>query len=114
VHPAATKLDEEEDVEPVAKTVSTVKKSHASMLAASPRMNSRQETPALWPAGPSPASCRSLRIVVVATAEALDVSEPSFRTAAGTVAVLAGAEGLFRRPPRPNGRSPAGAPRSSR
>ena len=38
----------------VAKTVSTVKKSHASMLAAWARMNSRQETPALWPAGPRP------------------------------------------------------------
>jgi small neutral amino acid transporter SnatA (MarC family) len=31
--------------------------------------------------------------------EALDVSEPSFRLAAGTVAVLAGAADLFRRPP---------------
>jgi small neutral amino acid transporter SnatA (MarC family) len=33
--------------------------------------------------------------------EALDISEPSFRTAAGIVAVLAGAADLFRRPPRP-------------
>jgi small neutral amino acid transporter SnatA (MarC family) len=33
--------------------------------------------------------------------DALDVSEPSFRTAAGIVAVLAGAADLFRRPPRP-------------
>jgi len=34
--------------------------------------------------------------------EALDVSEPSFRVAAGVVAVLAGAADLFRRPPRPD------------
>ena len=33
--------------------------------------------------------------------DALDVSEPSFRTAAGIVAVLAGAADIFRRPPRP-------------
>ena len=33
--------------------------------------------------------------------EALDVSEPSFRVAAGIVAVLAGAADLFRRPPSP-------------
>jgi small neutral amino acid transporter SnatA (MarC family) len=33
--------------------------------------------------------------------EALDVSEPSFRIAAGVVAVLAGAVDLFRRPPSP-------------
>ncbi len=33
--------------------------------------------------------------------EALDVSEPSFRVAAGIVAVLAGAIDLFRRPPPP-------------
>jgi small neutral amino acid transporter SnatA (MarC family) len=33
--------------------------------------------------------------------EALDVSEPSFRVAAGIVAGLAGAADLFRRPPRP-------------
>lgn len=33
--------------------------------------------------------------------EALDVSEPSFRIAAGGVAALAGAADLFRRPPRP-------------
>jgi small neutral amino acid transporter SnatA (MarC family) len=33
--------------------------------------------------------------------DALDVSEPSFRIAAGIVAVLAGAGDLFRRPPRP-------------
>jgi small neutral amino acid transporter SnatA (MarC family) len=33
--------------------------------------------------------------------DALDVSEPSFRTAAGIVAVLAGAADLFRRPPPP-------------
>jgi small neutral amino acid transporter SnatA (MarC family) len=33
--------------------------------------------------------------------DALDVSEPSFRTAAGVVAVLAGAADLFRRPPSP-------------
>jgi small neutral amino acid transporter SnatA (MarC family) len=33
--------------------------------------------------------------------EALDVSEPSFRLAAGIVAVLAGVGDLFRRPPRP-------------
>jgi small neutral amino acid transporter SnatA (MarC family) len=33
--------------------------------------------------------------------EALDVSEPSFRTAAGIVAGLAGAADLFRRPPPP-------------
>jgi small neutral amino acid transporter SnatA (MarC family) len=34
--------------------------------------------------------------------EALDVSDPSFRVAAGVVAVLAGAADLFRRPPRPD------------
>ncbi len=33
--------------------------------------------------------------------EALDVSEPSFRTAAGVVAALAGAVDVFRRPPPP-------------
>jgi small neutral amino acid transporter SnatA (MarC family) len=33
--------------------------------------------------------------------DALDVSAPAFRTAAGTVAVLAGASDLIRRPPRP-------------
>ena len=33
--------------------------------------------------------------------DALDVSAPSFRTAAGIVAVLAGAADLFRRPPSP-------------
>jgi small neutral amino acid transporter SnatA (MarC family) len=33
--------------------------------------------------------------------EALDVSEPSFRVAAGIVAGLAGAADLFRRPPAP-------------
>jgi small neutral amino acid transporter SnatA (MarC family) len=33
--------------------------------------------------------------------DALDVSEPSFRTAAGIVAGLAGAADLFRRPPPP-------------
>jgi small neutral amino acid transporter SnatA (MarC family) len=33
--------------------------------------------------------------------EALDVSEPSFRLAAGMVAALAGAADLFRRPPPP-------------
>jgi small neutral amino acid transporter SnatA (MarC family) len=33
--------------------------------------------------------------------EALDVSEPSFRIAAGVVAILAGATDLFRRPPAP-------------
>ncbi len=33
--------------------------------------------------------------------DALDVSEPSFRMAAGLVAVLAGAADLFRRPPQP-------------
>jgi hypothetical protein len=43
--------------------VSTVKKSHARMLAAWPRMNSRQETPALLP-GSEPASRSSLRTVV--------------------------------------------------
>ena len=39
--------------------------------------------------------------------DALDVSEPSFRIAAGIVAVLAGAADVFRRPPRPSPRSPA-------
>ena len=34
--------------------------------------------------------------------EALDVSEPSFRIAAGTVAGLAGAADMFRRPPAPD------------
>jgi small neutral amino acid transporter SnatA (MarC family) len=34
--------------------------------------------------------------------DALDVSTPAFRTAAGVVAVLAGATDLFRRPPRPD------------
>jgi small neutral amino acid transporter SnatA (MarC family) len=34
--------------------------------------------------------------------DALDVSEPSFRVAAGLVAILAGAADLFRRPPRPD------------
>jgi small neutral amino acid transporter SnatA (MarC family) len=33
--------------------------------------------------------------------DALDVSDPSFRTAAGLVAVLAGIADLFRRPPAP-------------
>ena len=33
--------------------------------------------------------------------EGLDVSDPSFRAAAGVVAMLAGAADLFRRPPRP-------------
>ena len=33
--------------------------------------------------------------------DALDVSAPAFRTAAGVLAVLAGAADLFRRPPRP-------------
>jgi small neutral amino acid transporter SnatA (MarC family) len=33
--------------------------------------------------------------------DALDVSEPSFRTAAGIVAVIAGVADLFRRPPSP-------------
>ena len=33
--------------------------------------------------------------------DALDVSEPSFRVAAGIVAALAGAVDLFRRPPSP-------------
>lgn len=33
--------------------------------------------------------------------DALDVSAPALRTAAGTVAVLAGAADLIRRPPRP-------------
>jgi small neutral amino acid transporter SnatA (MarC family) len=39
--------------------------------------------------------------------EALDVSEPSFRIAAGVVATLAGAADLFRRPPSPEP-APAG------
>ncbi|HET8756205.1 MAG TPA: MarC family protein [Solirubrobacteraceae bacterium] len=34
--------------------------------------------------------------------DALDVSTPAFRTAAGVVALLAGATDLFRRPPRPD------------
>jgi small neutral amino acid transporter SnatA (MarC family) len=34
--------------------------------------------------------------------DALDVSDPSFRTAAGIVAVVAGVADLFRRPPRPD------------
>jgi small neutral amino acid transporter SnatA (MarC family) len=34
--------------------------------------------------------------------EALDVSEPSFRIAAGIVAVLAGIGDIFRRPPAPD------------
>jgi small neutral amino acid transporter SnatA (MarC family) len=47
-----------------------------------------------------------LVVCVVAAAgdpllDALDVSEPSFRIAAGSVAVLAGAADLFRRPPPP-------------
>jgi small neutral amino acid transporter SnatA (MarC family) len=47
-----------------------------------------------------------LAVCIVAVAgdpllDALDVSEPSFRTAAGIVAVLAGAADLFRRPPPP-------------
>ena len=47
--------------------------------------------------------------------DALDVSEPSFRLAAGIVAVLAGAADLFRRPPAARARAArAGAPRSSR
>jgi hypothetical protein len=79
VHPAATKLDEEQDVEPCREDGVDVKKSHASMLAAWPRMNSRQETPALWPAGPSPASRRGLRIVVVATLNPSAPSSPAIR-----------------------------------
>ena len=45
--------------------------------------------------------------------DTLDVSTPAFRTAAGVVALLAGAIDLFRRPPDPNPRSPAAEPRSS-
>jgi small neutral amino acid transporter SnatA (MarC family) len=46
--------------------------------------------------------------------EALDVSEPSFRLAAGIVAGLAGAADCSGDHPRPNRRSPTGARRSSR
>jgi hypothetical protein len=49
------------------------------MLAAWLRMNSRQETPALGPAGPSPASRRSLRIVVAATLKPTAPSSPAIR-----------------------------------
>ena len=44
----------------------------------------------------------------------LDVSEPSFRLAAGIVAAVAGAADLFAGHPRPSPRCPAGARRSSR
>ena len=46
--------------------------------------------------------------------DALDVSDPSFRVAAGIVAVIAGAADLFRRPPPPEPSLPAGGPRWSR
>ena len=47
--------------------------------------------------------------------DALDVSAPAFRTAAGILAVLTGAADLFRRPPvARTGARRAGAPRSSR
>jgi hypothetical protein len=79
MHPAGCELDEKSTYRRVEKTVSTVKKSHASMLAAWPRMHSRHETPALWPAGPSLASRGSLRIVVVATLNPSARSSPAMR-----------------------------------
>jgi hypothetical protein len=48
--------------------VSTVKKSHAIMLAACARMKSRHVSCERWPAGPSPAAWMSFRIVVADTA----------------------------------------------
>jgi small neutral amino acid transporter SnatA (MarC family) len=73
-----------------------------------PRRNARGA------AGPSPVRLAALggaiggiaAVVVAALADplldALDVSDPSFRIAAGAIAVLAGVADLFRRPPSPD------------
>jgi len=60
-------------------TVSTVKKSHASMVAAWPRMNSRHDRPPRFPAGPSPDPRRSLRTVVAETLIPSWASSPTIR-----------------------------------
>ena len=60
-------------------TVSTVKKSTASMLCACARRNSRQESPARSPAGPRPACRSSLRTVVAETVKPSPLSSPAIR-----------------------------------
>src|SRR6266511_525116 len=60
-------------------TVSTVKKSTASMLAACARRNARQERPERSPAGPSPAWRSSLRTVVAETSIPSPRSSPTMR-----------------------------------
>jgi hypothetical protein len=59
--------------------VSTEKKSHAIMLAACARMNSRHVGCERWPAGPSPAAWMSLRTVVPDTAWPTPFSSPAIR-----------------------------------
>src|SRR5206468_8113956 len=79
VHPAAPKLDEEEDVEPSREDAvngEEVAREHARRLAAD------ELTPpnaGSLPAGPSPASRRTLRIVVAATLSPSAPSSPAIR-----------------------------------
>lgn len=61
------------------RTVSTVKKSAAIVLCACARRNARQERPARSPAGPRPASRRSLRTVVAETVMPRPLSSPAIR-----------------------------------
>jgi hypothetical protein len=60
--------------------VSTVKKSHAIVLCAWPRMNSRQEAPPRRPARPSPAPVRILRTLVGESWIPRPLSSPTIRS----------------------------------
>ena len=79
VHATARELNEEEHISRWSQTVSTVKKSTASIVRACVRMNSRHAIPPRLPAGPSPASRSTLRIVVPDTVIPSPFSSPTIR-----------------------------------
>src|SRR5215510_16601872 len=75
----AAQLDEEEHVRRWSQTVSTVKKSTASIVRACVRTNSRHVNPPRLPAGPSPVPRSTLRTVVADTAMPSPFSSPTIR-----------------------------------
>jgi hypothetical protein len=79
VDTSAAELDEEEHVQPLQPTVSTVKKSTASMLEACARRKARQDSPERSPTGPSPAWRRIFATVVAETAIPRPFSSPAIR-----------------------------------
>jgi hypothetical protein len=77
--PSRRNRDEEEDIDPCRKTVSTVRKSQASMLAACARKKARHDECVRCGAGWKPASSSTLRTDVAETETPSPLSSPTIR-----------------------------------